>query len=155
MPSARAICASAVACATRWPGLASTSSASTRRLRKGARWKRAHLTLARADMARARGRSAAREWRLAAEAWDSVQRPYPAAVARWREAEEHVAAGERKSAAHAAAVALEVAGKLGSQWLEREVRGLIERARLGAGAQREVCGKGAGRGGGSVRSHPA
>ncbi|MEO6858934.1 MAG: LuxR C-terminal-related transcriptional regulator, partial [Solirubrobacteraceae bacterium] len=93
----------------------------------------AHLTLARAEMARARGRSAAREWRLAAEAWESVQRPYPAAVARWREAEEQVAGGERKSAAHAAAAALEVAGRLGSQWLEREVRGLVERARLGLG----------------------
>ena len=91
----------------------------------------AHLILARAEMARARGRRAAREWRLAAEAWASVQRPYPAAVARWREAEEQVAAGERTSAAQAAGAALEVAGKLGSQWLEREVRGLVERARLG------------------------
>ena len=31
----------------------------------------------------------------AAEAWTALERPYPAALARWREAEAHVAAGDR------------------------------------------------------------
>jgi DNA-binding CsgD family transcriptional regulator len=91
---------------------------------------RAHLAVARAEMARARGRGAAREWARAVTAWQELARPYPAAIARWRQAECHVSAGERGAAGEVARLALEVAEQLGSTWLAAEVRGLAERGRL-------------------------
>lgn len=94
---------------------------------------RAHLAEARAEMARARGRAAAPDWARAAEAWEALERIYPAAVARWREAECHVAAGDRAAGAQAARRALQAAQKLGSTWLMAEVRGLAERGRLDVG----------------------
>ena len=57
-------------------------------------------------------------------------RPYPAAVARWREAEALVAAGERDRAAEVFSVARAMATGLGSAWLGRELRRLGDRARL-------------------------
>jgi predicted ATPase/DNA-binding CsgD family transcriptional regulator len=92
---------------------------------------RARLATGRAELARARGRPAHKEWGKAAAAWDAVGRPYPAAEARWREAEALVAAGDRSAAAAAAGAALAGARALGSEWLIREVRTLGERARLG------------------------
>jgi DNA-binding CsgD family transcriptional regulator/tetratricopeptide (TPR) repeat protein len=94
---------------------------------------RAHLTEAKAEMARARGRGAARDWAQSAEAWEQLDRTYSEAIARWREAECHVAAGDRASAAQAARRSLAVADKLGSGWLMAEVRGLAERGRLALG----------------------
>ena len=108
----------------------------------------ARLAQAKAEMARARGRGRAREFALAADAWESIGRPYQVAQARWREAECEVAAGKREAAAHAAAVALTEATRLGSRWLAGEVRTLIERARLdaaGAGPVGDANGNGAGR----------
>jgi ATP/maltotriose-dependent transcriptional regulator MalT len=90
----------------------------------------ARLIQGKAELARARGRGGAREWHRAAAAWDQLERPYSAAIARWREAEALAAAEDRAGAAEAAAVALEVAIELGSEWLVREVRTLGERARL-------------------------
>ncbi|HEY2007144.1 MAG TPA: response regulator transcription factor, partial [Solirubrobacteraceae bacterium] len=95
---------------------------------------RAHLAEAKAEMARARGRAAARDWARAAEAYESVERPYSAAMARWREAECHVSAGERGAGAEAARAALAAAERLGSAWLVAEVRGLADRGRLELGA---------------------
>jgi DNA-binding CsgD family transcriptional regulator len=92
---------------------------------------RAFLAAGRAELAVARGRAAHREWARAAEAWEAVERPYPAAVARWREAECHVSAGERAAATEVAQVALASARELGSRWLTDELRALGERARLG------------------------
>jgi len=102
----------------------------------------ARLAQGRAELARARGRGGEREWARAAQLWDAVKRPYPVAVARWREAEALVAHGRRPEATAAAAAALAGARSLGSRWLERECRGLAERARLdlgpsGAGAPAE------------------
>ncbi|MHB1835134.1 MAG: helix-turn-helix transcriptional regulator [Solirubrobacteraceae bacterium] len=91
---------------------------------------RARLAEGRAELARARGRQAQREWAKAAAAWDAIARPYPAAVARWREAEALVAAGERERAAEVAGAAHAAASALGSQWLDRELRRLGDRARL-------------------------
>jgi DNA-binding NarL/FixJ family response regulator len=88
------------------------------------------LTQGKAELARARGRSGAREWRRAAAGWDEIKRPYPAAIARWREAEALAAADDRAGAAEAAGAALATAEELGSEWLAREVRTLAERARL-------------------------
>ncbi|HTU96324.1 MAG TPA: LuxR C-terminal-related transcriptional regulator, partial [Solirubrobacteraceae bacterium] len=98
---------------------------------------RARLTQGKAELARARGRGGAKEWQRAAAAWDELKRPYPAAVARWREAEARAAADDRAGAGDAASAALSTAETLGSEWLAREVRTLGERARLelgGAGA---------------------
>ena len=64
---------------------------------------RAYLAEARAELARARDKGGAREWALTATAWDEVQRPYPAATARWRQAEALVAGGNRTEAAKVAA----------------------------------------------------
>ena len=61
----------------------------------------ARLAEAKAEMARARGRGSAREWAKAADAWESIGRPYKVAQARWREAECEIAAGKRERAAQA------------------------------------------------------
>jgi DNA-binding CsgD family transcriptional regulator/tetratricopeptide (TPR) repeat protein len=90
----------------------------------------AYLAVGKAEMTRARGRSDPKLWSKAAEEWDALQRPYPAAVARWRQAEAHVEAGDRGAAAQAADAAGEAAQRLGSRWLSDEVNGLCERARL-------------------------
>jgi DNA-binding NarL/FixJ family response regulator len=70
-------------------------------------------------------------WRAAAEAWEAIGRPYPAAYARWRDAEVQVLSkqqGERPVAAvrtaHAAASAL------GADALVREVELLAQWGRI-------------------------
>ncbi len=78
---------------------------------------RARLAQGKAELARARGRSGAREWRRAAGAWDELKRPYSAAIARWREAEALAGADDRAGAAEAASAALTIAEQLGSEWL--------------------------------------
>jgi len=83
-----------------------------------------------AEMARARGRNDAKLWHRAAGAWDTLMRPYPAAVARWREAEALVEADDRPAAAPVARAGLETAQRLGADWLAREVTSLSRRARL-------------------------
>jgi DNA-binding CsgD family transcriptional regulator/tetratricopeptide (TPR) repeat protein len=104
----------------------------------------AYLVTAEAELARARDDGAADAAAAAADAWDALERPYPAAVARWREAEALVAAGDRDRAAKAAAASLAAARRLGSLWLTDEVGGLAARARLrlddgaGTGHDREV-----------------
>ena len=69
----------------------------------------AYLVTAEAELARARGDGMAPAAAAAADAWDALGRPYPAAVARWREAEALVAAGDRDQAARAAAASLAAA----------------------------------------------
>jgi DNA-binding CsgD family transcriptional regulator/tetratricopeptide (TPR) repeat protein len=98
----------------------------------------ARLAQAKAEMARARGRGSARDWAKAADAWESIGRPYQVAQARWRQAECEIAAGKREPAAQSAAVALAGAERLGSRWLADEVRTLIGRARLDAVGARAV-----------------
>jgi DNA-binding CsgD family transcriptional regulator/tetratricopeptide (TPR) repeat protein len=83
-----------------------------------------------AELARARGRNDGALWRKAAQAWDAISRPYPAAMARWRAAEADVEAGDRDAATEAATAALAAARELGSRWLISEVSVLAERARL-------------------------
>jgi DNA-binding CsgD family transcriptional regulator len=90
----------------------------------------ARFVHATAELARARGRAGAAGWARAAAAWEEIAHPYPAAIAHWREAECQVEHGERERATQAARAALAAAHELGSEWLEREVRGLAERARL-------------------------
>ncbi len=70
-------------------------------------------------------------WAACAQGWDRLGRPYPAAYARWREAEARVAArGDRALAAAALRRALETAERLDAVPLAREITGLARRARL-------------------------
>ena len=118
----------------------------------GGAGEQARLAQAQAEMARARGRGSAREWAQAAEAWDSIGRPYQVAQARWRQAECEIAAGKRVAAAKAATASLDGAEQLGSRWLADEVRTLIGRARLdAAGAHAAAAGNGNGNGTGRDR----
>src|SRR5207302_8331876 len=48
---------------------------------------RAWLATGKAELARARGRSDPALWRKAADRWESIGRPYQAALVSWREAE--------------------------------------------------------------------
>jgi ATP/maltotriose-dependent transcriptional regulator MalT len=91
---------------------------------------RAYLAGARAEAARARGRDLPARWAAAAAAWDAIGRPYPAVLARRRQAEAHVARDERADAQAAACAAREAARRLGARWLERELEWLAARARL-------------------------
>jgi ATP/maltotriose-dependent transcriptional regulator MalT len=101
---------------------------------------RAYLATAKAEMTRAQGKPGVSAWARAVTAWEEVERPYPAAIARWRESEAQVVAGDRAAAAASATAALDVASALGSHWLAREVRALAERARLGLGADSVTAG---------------
>jgi DNA-binding CsgD family transcriptional regulator/tetratricopeptide (TPR) repeat protein len=72
-------------------------------------------------------------WSEVADGWDRLARPYPAAYARWREAEELV----RKRDSRAADVlreAQENADRLEARALLREITALADRARLDLGA---------------------
>jgi DNA-binding CsgD family transcriptional regulator/tetratricopeptide (TPR) repeat protein len=91
----------------------------------------AYATAAEAQLARA-NRAADAPARLgeAAAAWEALARPYPTALARWRQAEALTAAGERAEAGERAGEALAAAQRIGAYWLAKEVSGLIARARL-------------------------
>jgi DNA-binding CsgD family transcriptional regulator/tetratricopeptide (TPR) repeat protein len=102
--------------------------------RDGGPVERAWAAFGAAELTRARGRSDAKAWRAATVCWEEIGRPYPAAVARWREVEALVEADDRAGAGDAARLALEAARSLGSRWLIAEVTTLCERARLALGA---------------------
>jgi DNA-binding CsgD family transcriptional regulator len=95
----------------------------------------AWLLVTRAERTRAGGEPAPAAFAAAALAWDELERPYTAALLRLREAEAHVQAGDRDSAAVAAAAARETAARLGASWLLAEVDGLAARARLDLGLE--------------------
>jgi DNA-binding CsgD family transcriptional regulator len=98
---------------------------------------RALLLGTRADAARAAGRPDPRGYAAAAEAFEAIVRPEPAARMRWREAEAHVAAGDRDAAAAAARAAHEIATRLGAGWLRGQIESLAARARLALEAEAE------------------
>jgi DNA-binding CsgD family transcriptional regulator len=91
---------------------------------------RAALSSARAEAGRAAGRPDPADYAAAAAAWEEVGRPEPAARMRWREAEAHVAAGDREAAQTAARAAHSVAVGLGAGWLRGELERFAARARL-------------------------
>lgn len=94
---------------------------------------RAWLAAGLAEQARATGAAdTAALWDAAARCWDALERPYCAALARWRLAEALVAAEQRATAAEVATGALAVADRLGAGWLAGELHGLRARARLEA-----------------------
>ena len=90
----------------------------------------AHAAHARAEAARAEGAPDPALYAAAAEAWSALERPYPAALARFKEAEAHLRAGDRDATVAAAREALETTRRLGARWLAEEVEGLAARARL-------------------------
>jgi predicted ATPase/DNA-binding CsgD family transcriptional regulator len=91
---------------------------------------RAWRASAEAQWTRAEGNSVPLLWAKAADAWDALEWPYDAALARWREAEAHLTDGDRAAATAAAASALATARRIGASWLEGEVHGLCARGRL-------------------------
>jgi DNA-binding CsgD family transcriptional regulator/tetratricopeptide (TPR) repeat protein len=93
-------------------------------------FERAQLVEARAHLSRARRIARAGDWADVAAAWDGLEMPYPASVARLREAECRVIDDDRSAAGLVVARALAVAERVGSRWLAQELRGLAERARL-------------------------
>jgi DNA-binding CsgD family transcriptional regulator/tetratricopeptide (TPR) repeat protein len=86
--------------------------------------------LAEAELARAEYRDDAELWEQSATAWDRLGRPYEAAYSRLRETEAAARTRDREGAERAAGEALEVARRLGSNWLVAELEGLAARARL-------------------------
>ena len=90
----------------------------------------AHAANSRAELSRAEGEPDPALFAAAAEAWSALERPYPAAIARWREAEAHLRGGDRAATVDAARAAAGAARSLGSRWLLEEVEGLAARARL-------------------------
>jgi DNA-binding CsgD family transcriptional regulator len=89
------------------------------------------LLLCEAEGNRLHRRAEPEAWAKAARAWAQLGRPYPAAYARYREAEARLAAkGDRTLAASALRGALETATRLRAEPLAREVTALAARARL-------------------------
>ncbi|MBE2315180.1 AAA family ATPase [Solirubrobacter sp. CPCC 204708] len=91
---------------------------------------RAFLTLAHAELARARDEDDPELWAAAVSAWQALGRPYRAAQAQRRRAEALLAGGNREGAAVAAAEALAAASAVGATWLASEIEGFALRARL-------------------------
>jgi ATP/maltotriose-dependent transcriptional regulator MalT len=90
----------------------------------------AWLRDARAEAARATGADDPELWAAAAEAWEALGRPYPALVARRRQAEALVVRDDRDAAGPVAAAALARAREIGAGWLAGELEALMARARL-------------------------
>lgn len=91
----------------------------------------AHLAVAEAEHARVWERSDPDLWARVAERWDILRFPFPAAVARFREADAVLRVrGSRPRAAAAARAALSTAERLGAVPLADQVRQLAQRGRL-------------------------
>jgi DNA-binding CsgD family transcriptional regulator len=91
----------------------------------------AWLALCEAEAGRLEGVAAPDAWAEAADRWDSLGRPYPAAYARWRLGEALlVVRGERRDAVAALTRALETADALRAEPLRREIESLAVRGRL-------------------------
>ena len=90
----------------------------------------AWLRSAEAEHARANGKPDPAAHEAAAQAWEAVQRPYPAALMRWRAGEAHVAAGDRDAASATLAARVRGRRELDAGWLRGEIEGLAARARL-------------------------
>ncbi len=92
---------------------------------------RAHAALGEAELTRALGEPDPAAWTVASRAWERLEHPYPAAYARFREAEAHVrSGGARPAAAEALAAARVAAGALGAAPLARDADALARAARL-------------------------
>ncbi len=91
----------------------------------------AHATLGEAEATRLDGHADPERWAAAAASWEALAQPYPAAYARWRQAEALLTQhGARTAATTALRQATEVTRRLGAAPLRREVEGLARRARI-------------------------
>ena len=89
--------------------------------------------------ARQRRRADPAAHEAAAQAWEAVERPYPAALMRWRAGR---GARRRRRPRGGDAAALErahaIAARLGAGWLRGEIEGLAARARLASPRRRRA-----------------
>jgi DNA-binding CsgD family transcriptional regulator len=91
----------------------------------------ADLLTAEAEWSRVEGRADPLRWGSAAVAWDDLGFPFPAAYARFRQADALLGAGApRVEAGAVLRRAWAVASRLGAGWLEREIASLARRARI-------------------------
>jgi DNA-binding CsgD family transcriptional regulator/tetratricopeptide (TPR) repeat protein len=91
----------------------------------------AHATLGEAEATRLDGHADPERWAAAAASWDQLAQPYPAAYARWRQAEALLTwGGTRTEATAALRSAYQTTTRLGAVPLRREVEGLARRARI-------------------------
>jgi DNA-binding CsgD family transcriptional regulator/tetratricopeptide (TPR) repeat protein len=91
----------------------------------------AHAMLGEAEATRLEGRSDPERWAAAAAAWDQLAQPYPAAYARWRQAEALLSQrGSRAAATAALRGAHQTTKRLGAAPLRGEVEILARRARI-------------------------
>jgi DNA-binding CsgD family transcriptional regulator len=91
----------------------------------------AHAALGEAEATRLDGHADPERWAAAAARWDHLAQPYPAAYARWRQAEALLTQrGARAEATSALRQAHQTAERLGAAPLRREVEGLARRARI-------------------------
>jgi DNA-binding CsgD family transcriptional regulator len=91
----------------------------------------AHAALGEAEAARLEGRSDPERWVAVVTAWERLAQPYPAAYARWRQAEALLARrGPRAQASTALRQAHRTAARLGAAPLRRELEDLARRARI-------------------------
>ncbi len=91
----------------------------------------AHATLGEAEATRLGGRPDPERWAAAVTAWERLAQPYPAAYARWRQAEALLTRrGPRAQARAALRQAHRTAARLGAAPLRRELEDLARRARI-------------------------
>ena len=91
----------------------------------------AQLTFAEAEHERAWGRADPERWEAVAAHWEDLAFPYPAAVARYRQADALLRRrANRERAAAAARTALATAERMGAAPLAQQVRLLAQRGRL-------------------------
>jgi DNA-binding CsgD family transcriptional regulator len=91
----------------------------------------AHVQLGEAEATRLDGRSDPGCWAAVAAAWDQLAQPYPAAYARWRQAEALLTRhGTRAAATTALRQAHETTERLGAALLRGELEALARRARI-------------------------
>jgi DNA-binding CsgD family transcriptional regulator/tetratricopeptide (TPR) repeat protein len=90
----------------------------------------AWLLNSRAERTRASGIADPAAYAAAGEAWTGLERPYPAAVARFRQAEAYANAGDRAAASASARDGHATAVRIGAGWLRDEIEGLAARSRL-------------------------
>jgi ATP/maltotriose-dependent transcriptional regulator MalT len=92
----------------------------------GIAWK----ATAEAWLARAESRDDPELWALAAESWQSVERPYAATRTRMREVEARLDAGERQRAGEQLRATRSQAAELGAEWLVAALDAIAARGRI-------------------------
>jgi DNA-binding CsgD family transcriptional regulator len=108
---------------------------------------RAYRAVGTAELARARGRNDPKLWAKAAKEWEAIDRPYPIALATFKQVEALIEAGDRAAATEPARAVLERARGLGAVRIVEELTALADRARIdlsdGAGEAADHNGDGA------------